>query len=79
MSTDIIRRILRDYFKFNVKFQMNYTDVDDKIICKFTALSRSLDRIPTWKTSFDTENPIMTFGLSIFGKHVGGKLTSSSC
>ena len=35
MSTDIIRRILRDYFKFNVKFQMNYTDVDDKIICMF--------------------------------------------
>ena len=32
MSTDIIRRILRDYFKFNVTLQMNYTDVDDKII-----------------------------------------------
>ena len=35
MSTDVIRRILRDYFKFDVKFQMNYTDVDDKIICMF--------------------------------------------
>lgn len=32
VSTDIIRRILRDYFKFNVRYQMNYTDVDDKII-----------------------------------------------
>jgi len=32
VSTDITRRILRDYFKFNVKFVMNITDVDDKII-----------------------------------------------
>ena len=31
VSTDIIRRILRDYFKFNVKFVMNITDVDDKV------------------------------------------------
>lgn len=32
VSTDIIRRILSDYFKFDVKFVMNITDVDDKII-----------------------------------------------
>ena len=31
VSTDIIRRIMRDYFKFNVKFVMNITDVDDKV------------------------------------------------
>lgn len=31
MSTDIIRRIMRDYFKYNVKFVMNITDVDDKV------------------------------------------------
>ncbi|KAL8882056.1 MAG: hypothetical protein Q9192_007656, partial [Flavoplaca navasiana] len=30
VSTDIIRRIMRDYFKFDVKFVMNVTDVDDK-------------------------------------------------
>lgn len=30
VSTDIIRRILRDYFGFDVKFVMNITDVDDK-------------------------------------------------
>ncbi|KAJ5176764.1 cysteine--tRNA ligase [Penicillium canariense] len=34
VSTDIIRRILRDYFKFEVKFVMNITDVDDKIILR---------------------------------------------
>ena len=34
VSTDIIRRILTDYFKFDVQFVMNVTDVDDKIILK---------------------------------------------
>lgn len=32
VSTDIIRRIMRDYFGFRVKFVMNTTDIDDKII-----------------------------------------------
>ena len=31
VSTDVIRRILRDYFQFDVKFVMNITDVDDKV------------------------------------------------
>ncbi|KAH6655152.1 tRNA synthetases class I (C) catalytic domain-containing protein [Truncatella angustata] len=34
VSTDIIRRILRDYFGFDVKFVMNITDIDDKIIIR---------------------------------------------
>ncbi|GAW12385.1 hypothetical protein ANO14919_017510 [Xylariales sp. No.14919] len=34
VSTDIIRRILLHYFGFNVKFVMNFTDIDDKIILK---------------------------------------------
>ncbi|KAF1951880.1 cysteinyl-tRNA synthetase [Byssothecium circinans] len=32
VSTDIIRRIVKDYFGFRVKFVMNTTDIDDKII-----------------------------------------------
>ena len=31
VSTDIIRRIMRDYFGFKLKFVMNITDVDDKV------------------------------------------------
>ena len=31
VTTDIIRRLMRDYFKFNVRFVMNVTDVDDKV------------------------------------------------
>ncbi|KAF2437064.1 hypothetical protein EJ08DRAFT_644594 [Tothia fuscella] len=34
ISTDIIRRIMKDYFKFDVTFVMNITDVDDKIILR---------------------------------------------
>ncbi|KAF4214678.1 hypothetical protein CNMCM8980_009325 [Aspergillus fumigatiaffinis] len=34
VSTDIIRRIMRDYFHFDVEFIMNITDVDDKIILR---------------------------------------------
>ncbi|KAG0560270.1 hypothetical protein M758_10G162400 [Ceratodon purpureus] len=32
VTFDIIRRILEDYFHYNVKYVMNVTDVDDKII-----------------------------------------------
>jgi cysteinyl-tRNA synthetase len=32
VSTDIIRRIMKDYFGFSLKFFMNTTDIDDKII-----------------------------------------------
>ena len=38
VSTDIIRRILRDYFEYDVKFVMNITDVDDKV-CYHTLIS----------------------------------------
>jgi cysteinyl-tRNA synthetase len=31
VTTDIIRRLLRDYFRFDVNFIMNITDVDDKV------------------------------------------------
>jgi len=31
---DIIRRLLQDYFGYNVKLCMNITDIDDKIIIR---------------------------------------------
>lgn len=31
VSTDIIRRLLRDFFGYKVNFVMNITDVDDKV------------------------------------------------
>jgi cysteinyl-tRNA synthetase len=34
VSLDILRRIMRDYFGFKVRFVMNITDVDDKIVLR---------------------------------------------
>lgn len=31
ISFDILRRVLRDYFKFDVFYCMNITDIDDKV------------------------------------------------
>ena len=31
VTSDIIRRIVRDYFGFKVRYVMNITDVDDKV------------------------------------------------
>ena len=34
MTQDIVRRILQDYFGYDVNFVMNVTDIDDKIILR---------------------------------------------
>lgn len=34
LTSDVIRRVLEDYFGYNIHFVMNVTDVDDKIIVK---------------------------------------------
>ena len=35
LTSDIIRRIMRDYFQFDVRYVMNFTDVDDKVDMRF--------------------------------------------
>ena len=34
LTFDILRRILEDYFNYEVVYQMNITDIDDKIIIR---------------------------------------------
>lgn len=34
MTQDVLRRILQDYFGYDVHFVMNVTDIDDKIILR---------------------------------------------
>jgi cysteinyl-tRNA synthetase len=34
MTIDILRRVLEDYFGYDVTFVMNITDVDDKIVLR---------------------------------------------
>jgi cysteinyl-tRNA synthetase len=38
LGFDIIRRIIEDYFHYNIKYVVNITDVDDKIIKKANLL-----------------------------------------
>lgn len=54
ISFDILRRVLADYFNYNVAYVMNVTDIDDKIIrrarqthllAKYAELSRSLESV----------------------------------
>lgn len=35
---DIIRRILEDYFKYDVLFVQNVTDIDDKVRSHFSEI-----------------------------------------
>ena len=48
LSQDIIMRVLRDYFNYDVVFVMNITDIDDKIINRqafgFLLIGRSNER-----------------------------------
>ncbi|GAA5982819.1 hypothetical protein JCM11641_004635 [Rhodosporidiobolus odoratus] len=50
MAQDIMRRVLRDYFGYDVNFVMNITDVDDKIIVRARQshlLTRYTSSLPT--------------------------------
>jgi len=33
ISFDILRRVFKDYFNFDVFYAMNITDIDDKVTC----------------------------------------------
>jgi len=43
INTDIMRRVLVDYFKFDINFAMGMTDIDDKIV------HRARERETDWK------------------------------
>lgn len=52
VSTDILRRIMKDYFGFRVKFVMNTTDIDDKIIIS----ARQQHLLALFKKEHETED-----------------------
>lgn len=59
ISTDIIRRVLQDYFKFDITYCMNITDIDDKIIIrarKRYLYDEYLTKIPNLKSLIDDVN-----------------------
>lgn len=56
VSTDILRRILKDYFHFEVNFVMNITDVDDKIILR----ARQKYLLEQFKAQNKTQNELVS-------------------
>jgi len=52
MTFDIIRRIMTDFFGYNIKLVMNITDLDDKIIIKSLAEKKPFDEV---SRHFETE------------------------
>ncbi|KAI9759643.1 MAG: 3',5'-cyclic-nucleotide phosphodiesterase (PDEase) (3':5'-CNP) [Chaenotheca gracillima] len=64
VTTDYLRRILKFYFKYNVKFVMNITDVDDKIIVRARQqylLKRFLETHPDPSSAEVLENAVKAF------------------
>lgn len=50
---DTLRKILRDYFQYDVWYVMNITDIDDKIIKKANTYETSVERIAShYETQF---------------------------
>ncbi|KAI1376650.1 tRNA synthetases class I (C) catalytic domain-containing protein [Hypoxylon crocopeplum] len=70
VSTDIIRRILKHYFGFDVNFVMNFTDIDDKIIIK-ARRQRLLD-LEKQKNYTDTQ--ILEIGKAAFQAYSNSNL-----
>ncbi|EGF98497.1 uncharacterized protein MELLADRAFT_46041 [Melampsora larici-populina 98AG31] len=59
VAQDILRRITRDYFKYEINFVMNITDIDDKII-KRAREEELLNRfMKSTKTSLDGLNKLL--------------------
>ncbi|CAG5114156.1 Oidioi.mRNA.OKI2018_I69.chr2.g8224.t1.cds [Oikopleura dioica] len=55
VSFDIIRRILRDYFGYDVFYQINITDIDDKIIKR----ARQQHLFQNWKNSSPSKDEVI--------------------
>ncbi|KKA26800.1 hypothetical protein TD95_004356 [Thielaviopsis punctulata] len=67
VSTDIIRRIMKDYFNFNVRFVMNITDVDDKIILR----GRQQHLLDSLKFEHPTiEDSVISTTMTAFEKYI---------
>lgn len=77
VSTDIIRRIMQDYFGYRVKFVMNSTDIDDKIIVS----SRQQYLLARFKQEHATDDdsvsaPVLAETKAAFHSYVGKHLPS---
>jgi hypothetical protein len=63
VTFDVIRRVLEDYFGYNVLYVMNVTDVDDKIIFR----ARRNHLLQRYK---EQESDVTKVGGCRFGRHI---------
>ncbi|KAI0490569.1 cysteinyl-tRNA synthetase [Xylaria cf. heliscus] len=70
VSTDIIRRILLHYYGFDVKFVMNFTDIDDKIILR----ARRQRLLENEKKKQYTEAELTELGMAAFRAYAKSNL-----
>ncbi|KAI1272809.1 cysteinyl-tRNA synthetase [Xylaria sp. FL0933] len=70
VSTDIIRRILLHHFGFDVKFVMNFTDIDDKIILR----ARRQRLLENEKQKKYTEAELSELGIAAFRAYAKSNL-----
>lgn len=56
ISFDILRRVLKDYFKYDVFYCMNVTDIDDKVnknpLIQLISEMRLLAKVKGWLIAF---------------------------
>ncbi|WVF72463.1 cysteine-tRNA ligase [Kwoniella sp. CBS 6097] len=83
LTQDIVRRILRDYFGYDVNFVMNITDIDDKIILRAREsylLNQTISSTPSLTPQLvnDTKAAFTKFVNTKFTKSFPSPLTSTS-
>ncbi|RKP14727.1 tRNA synthetases class I (C) catalytic domain-containing protein, partial [Piptocephalis cylindrospora] len=77
LTVDILRRILTDYFQFDVLFVMNITDIDDKIILR----SRQAHLLRTWRDKHAESGEVdsaLQQAVEAYNSYVSGKLGGSA-
>lgn len=67
ISFDILRRVLRDYFKYDVFYCMNITDIDDKVNVQFSKWITFWNKTQIFKFYFKMAIPITVKILSQVG------------
>lgn len=69
---DIVRRVLEDYFQFNINYVVNVTDIDDKIIKK--ANLELAWKVLSWAQEANVSDPYVEEALKILEKDKASKV-----
>ncbi|KAH8355133.1 hypothetical protein KR093_006611 [Drosophila rubida] len=77
VKVDIIQRILRDYFKYNLVTAMNITDVDDKIIKRSRETGQNWQELAqSYETEFNRDMQLLNVKPPNLRAHVSTNITT---